>query len=234
MEHNRLVTFDGTVNFRDIGGYENNEGKHVKWNKIYRSDSLSSLTKRDEEKLEEMKVTVDCDLRTSNEQLMAPDRQWNGVEVLDCHVYAEDSSGNFVNDSHKLYRFLHHIPKVNSYLGEIYQNVILSPASQKAFARVFASLLTLPEDEALVYHCSAGKDRTGMTTALILKGLGVDEHTIARDFEPRLSTIVQPIPSIAQLLVKLLEKRIDNPTEELDNYTYYLPVELLKRESSGN
>ena len=182
MEHNRLVTFDGTVNFRDIGGYENNDGKHVKWNKIYRSDSLSSLTKRDEEKLEEMKVTVDCDLRTSNEQLMAPDRQWNGVEVLDCHVYAEDSSGNFVNDSHKLYRFLHHIPKVNSYLGEIYQNVILSPASQKAFARVFASLLTLPEDEALVYHCSAGKDRTGMTTALILKGLGVDEHTIARDY----------------------------------------------------
>ena len=124
MEHNRLITFDGTVNFRDIGGYENNEGKHVKWGKIYRSDSLSSLTKRDEEKLEEMKVTVDCDLRTSNEQLMAPDRKWNGVEVLDCHVYAEDSSGNFVNDSHKLYRFLHHIPKVNSYLGEIYQNVI--------------------------------------------------------------------------------------------------------------
>ena len=31
MEHNRLITFDGTVNFRDIGGYENNEGKHVKW-----------------------------------------------------------------------------------------------------------------------------------------------------------------------------------------------------------
>ena len=150
MEHNRLVTFDGTVNFRDIGGYENNEGKHVKWNKIYRSDSLSSLTKSDEEKLEKMKVTVDCDLRTSNEQLMAPDKKWSGVEVLDCHVYAEDSSGNFVNDSHKLYRFLHHIPKVNSYLGEIYQNVILSPASQKAFARVFASLLTLPENEALV------------------------------------------------------------------------------------
>ena len=74
-------------------------------------------------------------------KLMAPDKKWSGVEVLDCHVYAEDSSGNFVNDSHKLYRFLHHIPKVNSYLGEIYQNVILSPASQKAFARVFASLL---------------------------------------------------------------------------------------------
>ena len=67
-----------------------------------------------------------------------------------------------------------------------------------------------------------------------LKIIGFDGSKIVRDFEPRLSTIVQPIPSIAQLLVKLLEKRIDNPTEELDNYTYYLPVELLKRESSGN
>ena len=56
MEHNRLVTFDGTVNFRDIGGYENDEGKHVKWNKIYRSDSLSSLTKSDEEKLEKVNL----------------------------------------------------------------------------------------------------------------------------------------------------------------------------------
>ena len=79
MEHNRLITFDGTVNFRDIGGYENNEGKHVKWGKIYRSDSLSSLTKRDEEKLEKMKVTVDCDLRTSNVHVMAPVRTCYGV-----------------------------------------------------------------------------------------------------------------------------------------------------------
>ena len=45
MEHNRLITFDGTVNFRDIGGYENNEGKHVKWGKIYRSDSLTRRRK---------------------------------------------------------------------------------------------------------------------------------------------------------------------------------------------
>ena len=105
MEHNRLVTFDGTVNFRDIGGYENNEGNHVKWNNIYRSDSLSSLNKRDEEKLEEMTLPVVCDFRSSNEQLMAPDKKWSGVAVLDCHDYAEDSSGNFVNDSHKLYRF---------------------------------------------------------------------------------------------------------------------------------
>ena len=48
MEHDRIVALDGPLNFRDIGGYKNNKGQHVKWNKIYRSDSLSSLSKEDE------------------------------------------------------------------------------------------------------------------------------------------------------------------------------------------
>lgn len=181
MAHERLITLDGTVNFRDIGGYQNKDGQTVKWHKIYRSDSLSSLTPADQEKLEQMKVSVDCDLRTTNEQEMAPDRIWTGARVIDCHVYAEDRNGDFTQE-HPIYRFLHHIPKMSGYLDSIYQNVILSPSSQRAFARVFAELLELPADEALVYHCSAGKDRTGMTTALILTGLGIDEHTIARDY----------------------------------------------------
>ena len=47
MEHDRIVALDGPLNFRDIGGYKNNKGQRVKWNKIYRSDSLSSLSKED-------------------------------------------------------------------------------------------------------------------------------------------------------------------------------------------
>lgn len=182
MTHERLITLDGTVNFRDLGGYENNHGQKVKWNKIYRSDSLSSLTPEDQEKLEKMKVTIDCDLRSTNEQEMAPDRLWHNVEFEDCHVYSEGHSGNFVDEKRPLYKFLHHIPDMDSYLGQIYQDVILSPSSQKAFAKVFAKLLSLPEDQALVYHCSAGKDRTGMMSALILTGLGVDDRTIAKDY----------------------------------------------------
>lgn len=186
MKHDRLITLDGTVNFRDLGGYKNKAGQQVKWNKIYRADSLSSLSANDEEKLEKMKVTVDCDLRSTNEQAMAPDRLWDGVEYVDCHVYAEAKDGSFKQEKDRsVYKLLHHIPNVNennNFLGGIYQNVILSPASQRAFAKVFANLLTLPEDQALVFHCSAGKDRTGMTAALILIALGVDEKTISQDY----------------------------------------------------
>ncbi len=182
MAHERLITLDGTVNFRDVGGYQSRNGQWVKWNKVYRSDSLSSLTPEDEEKLEKMKVTVDCDLRSTNEQVMAPDRSWECVKVVDCHVYGETADGNFAQEKHPLYKFIHHIPEVDSYLGQIYQDVILSRASQHAFKKVFEQLLALPEDQALVYHCSAGKDRTGMMSALFLTGLGVDDETIARDY----------------------------------------------------
>ena len=182
MSKERLITFDGTVNFRDIGGYQGLGGKKTKWNKIYRSDSLSSLSDNDQVKLAQMKVKIDCDLRSTHEQEIAPDKRWSGVEVLDCHVYAEDASGDLVEKNHPLYKFLHQIPKVEGYLGQIYQNVLLSKEGQNAFRKVFDQLINLPEDKALVYHCSAGKDRTGMVTALILTGLGVDDETIAQDY----------------------------------------------------
>lgn len=182
MAEKRLITFDGTVNFRDVGGYQGWKGKKTKWHKIYRSDSLSSLSPEDQAKLTQMKVKIDCDLRSTHEQLIAPDKRWDNVEVFDCHVYAEDGSGELIEENHPLYKFIHHIPKAKGYLGQIYQNVLLSREGQNAFRQVFKKLLTLPKDQSLVYHCSAGKDRTGMMTALILTGLGVDDETIARDY----------------------------------------------------
>ncbi|QNQ81230.1 tyrosine-protein phosphatase [Lactobacillus sp. PV034] len=181
-DNKRLITFDGTVNFRDIGGYQGASGKKTKWHKIYRADSLSSLSDNDQVRLTEMGVVIDCDLRSTHEQTIAPDKLWEGAKYLDCHVYAENSQGDLIEDDHQLDEFLHQIPKVEGYLGQIYQNVLLSKEGQAAFRQVFVQLLNLAPDKALVYHCSAGKDRTGMVTALILTGLGVDDKTIAQDY----------------------------------------------------
>lgn len=181
MEHDRILALDGPLNFRDIGGYKNDKGQHVKWNKIYRSDSLSSLSDKDEQKLADRRITVDIDLRSKYEQNSAPDKLWPGVRYVDAHIYSEDRKQN--KGDNKLYRFIHHIPDMgNNFLGQIYQQVLLNTHSQHEFARIFAELIELPEEDALVYHCSAGKDRTGMTSALILTALGVDDDTIAQDY----------------------------------------------------
>ena len=181
MAHDRILALDGPLNFRDIGGYQNDKGQHVKWNKIYRSDSLSSLSDEDQAKLAERRITVDVDLRSRYEQNSAPDKLWPNVRFVDAHIYSENRKQN--KGDNKLYRFVHHIPDMgDNWLGQIYQQVLLNSHSQHEFAKIFAELIELPEEDALVYHYSAGKDRTGMTSALILTALGVDDDTISRDY----------------------------------------------------
>lgn len=181
MEHKRIIALDGPLNFRDVGGYRNKAGQSVKWNKIYRSDSLSSLSFKDKIKLAKMRITVDCDLRSSYEKNASPDDLWSGVKYVDVPIYSDDVNED--KSSHKLYRLIHHIPDLkDNFIGQIYQRTLLNTHSQEQFAKIFAELLELPDEQGLVYHCSAGKDRTGMTSALILMALGVDDDTIARDY----------------------------------------------------
>lgn len=92
MPHNRIVTLDGALNFRDIGGYKNDKGQSVKWNKIYRSDSLSSLSYKDKIKLAKLHVIVDCDLRSSYEKNSSPDDLWSGVKYVDVPLYSNNVS----------------------------------------------------------------------------------------------------------------------------------------------
>ena len=173
--HQRLISFDGTMNFRDLGGYQNTDGQTVKWQKIYRSDSLINLSANDLKKFKNLKITVDCDLRSDYEQQMAPDRIDDDIKYVDAHIYPDE--GDIDKEVHPM----NPIPQGDMLAG-IYQHVILNVHSQQMFKRVLAELLVLPTDQALVFHCSAGKDRTGMASAIILSLLGVDDETIIRDY----------------------------------------------------
>lgn len=166
MEHERIIKLDGPMNFRDLGGYHTTDGHSTKWNIMYRADDLSRLSFHDRQKLSAMNVTVDCDLRSSFEQMVAPDKHWPNVKYVDAHVYAQNGEGD-----DRL-----QIPGVHSFPD------MLSSHSQEAVKIVMQELLILPQDEALVFHCSAGKDRTGMIAALILSVLGVDDETIIKDY----------------------------------------------------
>lgn len=181
MAHDRIVKLDGPLNFRDVGGYRSANGQTVKWNKIYRSDSLSTLTAKDQVKLSKLAITIDCDLRSRYEKHSSPDMAWPNVHLIDLPVYSDNIEDT--QSGHRVFRFLHHIPDMrDNFIGRIYQQTLLSDHSRKMFAKIFTELLELPENEALVYHCSAGKDRTGMVSALILMALDVDDDTIARDY----------------------------------------------------
>ena len=69
----RLVPLDGTFNFRDLGGYISSDGRRVKWERVYRSDSLAKLTDKDQSILKRMGIKLVYDFRSRTEVKYSPD-----------------------------------------------------------------------------------------------------------------------------------------------------------------
>lgn len=181
MKNQRLISLQGANNFRDLGGYQNKEGKVVRWQKIYRADSLAELTNEDLEKLDSLNIVKDFDLRSNYEQSLAPDRKWKKVSQIDAHIY-EEGNEDISPEINQKSKLLTSLPRIDTYLGSVYQKALLNPVAKMAFRKIFVGLLDLKPDQALVFHCTMGKDRTGMVAALILTGLEIDLETITKDY----------------------------------------------------
>jgi protein-tyrosine phosphatase len=170
----RHVVLQGAANFRDLGGYETTDGHHVKWGKIYRSADISKLTDADLEVLRDRKITYDVDLRGHQEQAQAPDKINPGTDYILCPA-GSDSLGNWMKGMANLKgkragdSLMYIFYENTKYLGDRYRPF-------------FGKLLALPVNQSLVFHCTAGKDRTGIGAALLLYTLGVPYKTIVADY----------------------------------------------------
>jgi len=170
----RKVPVKGAVNFRDIGGYTTKDGHHVRWAKLYRSADLSKLTDSDLGLLSNLKIAYDIDLRGTQESQKAPDRMVPNMHYQLCPAGSENLDGMMRGIA-----MLKNPKQADSLMVAFYANT--APLKGR-YQPLFNSLLDLPQEESLLFHCSAGKDRTGMGTALILYALGVPYHTIMEDF----------------------------------------------------
>ena len=171
----RLVPLEGGINFRDIGGYVNDQGRTVKWRKIMRCGHLADLTDSDLDHLEMIGVSQIHDFRRQEEQNQNPSRQVRAEFVDDYQISIGDISRfwEFLFDGQLSAESSHQLV-VNSYRNCI-QTVI------PAFSRFMRHIVDNAAGGA-VFHCSAGKDRTGMAAALILSALDVPRETIVADY----------------------------------------------------
>jgi protein-tyrosine phosphatase len=167
----RAVTLQGASNFRDLGGYPAAGGKHVKWGHIYRSADISKLTDSDLQALQSRHVALVCDLRGPQEYAQAPDRLPTGARRLELPAGSEKIDPRLLSGTKTLSR--------DSLMRATYTNLSFFPAKYKP---MFDELLTLDNSQALLFHCTAGKDRTGIGAALVLSALGVDRGTILKDY----------------------------------------------------
>ncbi len=170
----RLVPLDGAMNFRDVGGYETEDGRFVRWGKIYRSAALSGLTPDDLAKIQNLDIRYVYDLRSIDERRDEPTRWPQTGAVMASYDYEMDISAFMA-----AFADGPSAEKVRAAMTSFYPAVVDSHKIQ--FRAVFAELLE-GDEGAILYHCSAGKDRTGVQTALILSALGVPRETVIEDF----------------------------------------------------
>ena len=175
----RHIALQGTPNFRDVGGYETEDGRFVRWGVLYRSGVLSGLTASDFEYLSQLGVKVVCDFRTPQENSLAPEKWIDDPRVV--RVAAPIGSKSTNNKSVSLQVFLAGNPtpeELRARMLESYRNMVIDGAPE--FAIAFHQLASGPLP--MLYHCTAGKDRTGIFSALVLRSLGVPEATILSDY----------------------------------------------------
>ncbi|MEU6622000.1 tyrosine-protein phosphatase [Streptomyces litmocidini] len=168
----RLVKLSGTANLRDAGGYRTHNGQWVKMGEVYRSDALNNLTAEDQAKLQRLHIRTVFDLRMEDERAKGPDRVPAGADYVVADVFV--GSGAFQT-----------MPKTPAEAEQMMidaeKAMVSGDGGKKAYSQVFDGIR---EDDArsVLFHCTAGKDRTGWSSAALLTALGVPRDTVMADY----------------------------------------------------
>ena len=195
MKIERHITLEGAVNFRDLGGYATTDGHLTRWRALFRADGLGELTEPDLDIVRDLGIRTVVDLRS-------------GTEVEQSRFNVEAHPVTF-----------HHFPFIKAlpdaedfarapgFLGTQYTEMLDEATPQIIGA---LSALAAPDARPAVFHCTAGKDRTGLLSALVLSLLGVPEETVIADYA--LSGA-----AMARLRAKLIEKYPDGKSVIADS-----------------
>lgn len=173
------LPLQGAPNFRDLGGYQTEDGRRVKPGMLFRSDQLDRLTDADLAAMEGLRLAYVVDLRTESERAREPDRLPRGAKPVVLDVSA-DADGSLGGDMRKAQAAIAAGRGVE--LLEAANRDFVSLPSAKTSYRAFVALVAAPATGPLVYHCTAGKDRTGWASAVLLSILGVPRERIYYDY----------------------------------------------------
>jgi protein-tyrosine phosphatase len=166
----RHLRFDGCFNFRDLGGYRTADGHTIRARRLFRADGPHALTDADRAGLAELGVTTIIDLRTESE---AAERGHWSEHVRGAVTYPL-SMTDVLPDTEDLLAWTD-----PDFVAARYREML--DAGNEAVSETLA-ILTDPDAYPAMIHCSAGKDRTGILSAIILGILEVPDETIVADY----------------------------------------------------
>jgi protein-tyrosine phosphatase len=180
----RRLPLEGALNFRDLGGYSTVDDRFVKWGLLYRTDHLAGLTTGDYEHLSTLGIKLICDLRTPSERQRNPTK-WQGTEpeVLSAPMLSDaqltPSPAPLPPDEFKRrFDIVATGQRLSLPLSSAYKQFVIDYAS--SYRQVFRRLIA--GDLPAVTNCTAGQDRTGIYSAILLTMIGVPRETVVADY----------------------------------------------------
>jgi protein-tyrosine phosphatase len=180
-EAHRVLKFEGVVNFRDLGGYRTTDNQSVKWGKLYRSGTFANTSRADLVTIQKLDLSTLIDFRSTAEKREEPNKLPDpmGFRVVEIptlddgnkamvgEIMQRIESGNF--DGFDPNHFM------------LEANIQFASKFTPQFTEFIQTILDA-KGSPVVWHCSAGKDRTGFSSAVLLKILGVPHSTIIADY----------------------------------------------------
>lgn len=175
----KIFKLKSLKNFRDIGGVKLKDGTILPYNKYFRSPALYKLTPKAIKELQETyKIKTVIDLRTIQEASEKPDKTIEGVKYYHIPIFDESKVGITRDRKSMTLGTLRDMPK----MIDLYKTMA-SEESLKNINKVLSLILNLKDEEMpVIFHCTAGKDRTGVIAALLLKHFGADDKDIYEDY----------------------------------------------------
>ena len=172
--HPRVLPLEGASNCRDLGGYRGRDGRQVRWRRMLRSDHLARLTDADRAVLRDLGLARTLDFRGVEERAGAA----YAIDGVAHHALTIEPS--VAQRMHALAadRSRLTVPAVRALMVELYLSFVDTHAHR--FAEMFGHVLQA--EGTVLFHCTAGKDRTGFAALLLLSALGVDRQTILDDY----------------------------------------------------
>ncbi|MDO5548018.1 MAG: tyrosine-protein phosphatase [Eubacteriales bacterium] len=209
MEISRIA-FEQLKNTRDLGQFTTIDGRTICPRRLLRSGNLHNLSLEDRAILQnDYQLKTVIDFRTETERHSEPDTKignviYHWIPILDEATMGITGDGAKEKDGLQQLRavLMDQQFDAKQYMIHTYRQLILSSYSRNQYRKFFQLLLTAPTDGAILWHCSAGKDRVGIATFLLLCALGVAEEIAAEDY---LATNTFYADSLNQMIAQMVE-----------------------------
>lgn len=184
----RQISLEKMVNTRDLGGYETQGGKYSKAHKYIRASAPTYATKKDIADLKAYGVKVVIDLRSDFEKECQknPFKDDPDIDFYEVNLF-DSTKASIVPEEVKQYKDL----------GGVY--IYMLEGMKNKFKDLFDIFLKYPYD-GVMFHCSAGKDRTGITAALLLDLMGCHEYDIVKDYSESYENNIEINEELAKMM----------------------------------